>query len=204
MDIRIFIRKIISVEQKKRLKHFVKSIMIKLCPATLTKIYYKDKMHKPLNLKNPKDLNEKIQWLKLYSDTSMWPVLADKYRMRQYVADHKLGHMLTKLYGVWERTEDIDFNSLPEKFVIKLNNGCGDAIIVKDKSKIDERAIQKKMRIALKKRFGVDSCEPHYLKIPPRIIAEELLEDPSVSSFSRSLVDYKLWCFDGVPFGFLR
>lgn len=198
MTIKDFLKKITPFRFKLRL--IMQEIKVKLFPATMSKRFYESIMHKPLNLDDPKDLNEKIHWLKIYSDTSMWPVLADKYRVREYVKEKGLGHLLNKLYGVWKRPEDIDFDSLPSKFVLKLNNGSGDAVIVKDKSMIDQEAIREKMKECLKHHFGAYSVEPHYLKIPPRIIAEELLEDKSVESFSRSLVDYKIWCFDGEPF----
>lgn len=199
MTIKDFLKKITPFRFKLRL--MMQEIKVKLFPAMMSKRLYESKMHKPLNLDDPKDLNEKIHWLKIYSDTSMWPVLADKYRVREYVKEKGLGHLLNKLYGVWKKPEDIDFDSLPSKFVLKLNNGWADAVIVKDKSKIDQEAARKKMKERLKHHFGAYSVEPHYLKIPPRIIAEELLEDKSVESFSRSLVDYKVWCFDGEPFG---
>ena len=171
-------------------------------PVEATVHYYQKHMKKPLNLDNPRDLNEKIQWLKLFSDTSQWSLLADKLRVRDYIQALGLGHLLNRLYGVWDTPDEIDFDTLPDKFVMKTNNGCHDAVIVNDKSQIDPSAIRNKMKVSLNRHFGVSSVELHYLKIEPKIIAEELLEDSSVGGFSRSLVDYKLWCFNGKPFGF--
>lgn len=80
---------------------------------------------KPLDLKNPKDLNEKILWAKLFSDTSTCTRLADKYEVRKYVEERGLGDILVKLYAVWYSKDDIDFDILPSKFIIKANNGDG-------------------------------------------------------------------------------
>lgn len=146
--------------------------------------------------KNPRDLNEKIQWLTCYGDTRLWPVLADKYRVRDYVAKKGYTHLLTQLYGVWTNAKDIDFDSLPERFVLKCNHDCGSAIIV-DKSKgFDREAIICELNNKLRKKFGYDHCEPHYNRIPARVVAEEYLESKS-DTFSKSLVDYKVWCFNG-------
>jgi len=106
--------------------------LIKLCefmgkhfPATLLKIRYRYVFKKPLDLKNPKDLNEKILWAKLYSDTTKWTQLADKFEVRKYVESLGLGDTLVKLYAVWYSVNDVNFDMLPESFIIKANNGDG-------------------------------------------------------------------------------
>ena len=88
-------------------------------PKTLLKIRYRYVFKKPLNLKNPQDLNEKILWAKLYSDTSRWTELADKRKVRDYVEKIGLGDTLVKLYATWYRKEDVNFDELPETFIIK-------------------------------------------------------------------------------------
>ena len=95
------------------------------CPETLLKIRYRYVFKKPLNLKNPQDLNEKILWAKLYSDTTQWTELADKRKVRDYVEKIGLGDTLVKLYATWYRKEDVNFDELPETFIIKANNGDG-------------------------------------------------------------------------------
>lgn len=180
------------------IKHPVRMVMSYVAPRQLASIYYRKVMHKPLNWKNPKDINEKINWLKFYSDTSIWPLLADKYRVREYVEEKGLARILVKLYGVWENANDIDFNTLPNSFVLKTNHGSGTNIIVKNKSEIDESEIRKQLNKWLKLRFGRETVEFHYLKIKPVIIAEEYLEEKN-NTFSRTLVDYKVWCFNGIP-----
>jgi len=166
-------------------------------PKVLINRRYKKLYGRPMNWHKPVSLNEKILWLEYKSDTTQWSKLADKYRVREFVKERGLEHILVKLYGVWERPEDIDFDALPSSFVMKINNGSGDAVIVHDKSKEDVEAIRKQMKRALKARFGVLTCEPHYRRIRPCILAEELL--PADTAFSSSMVDYKMWCFNGKP-----
>ncbi len=150
---------------------------------------------------NPVDLNEKIQWLSCFSDTSEWSRLTDKYLVREYVKSKGLGDLLPELYGVWEKAEDIDFDTLPCRFVLKCNHDSGSVFII-DKRKINDfDALRRTLCISLNRKFGYNNCEPHYNRISPMIIAEEFLEshDPEVS-FSSSLIDYKVWCFHGRPY----
>ena len=181
-----------------RLRLFYYELLLKYFPVYATKVHYRKVMGKELDLINPKDLNEKIQWLKLYSDTSKWPDLADKYKVRDYVKRCGFESILNELYGVWEFPEDINFDELPEQFVLKTNNGSGDVIVVEDKSIVDETLIREQLRGYLNRRFGVMSVEPHYLKIKPCVIAEKkLVNDYASKCYSKSIIDYKCWCFNG-------
>ena len=161
----------------------------------LASLLYYDRFHKRIDWKNPKDLNEKINWLSFKTDTSMWTRCADKYRVREYVKECGCEDILVPLYGVWGQASDIDFASLPNKFVIKTNHGSGDVIIVRDKTAINEDEVRRRMQHFLETPFGRALAEPHYLKIKPCIICEKLLEDED----SEHPVDYKVWCFDGTP-----
>ena len=151
----------------------------------------------PIDWKHPRDINEKIQWLIVYSDTREWSRLADKYLVREYVKSKGFEANLTKLYGAWKHAEDIDFDSLPDKFVLKCNHDCGSYCIVDKCKGYDRNAIIRKLNACLMRKFGYNLCEPHYNKISPLVLAEEFLEDNS--AFSSSLVDYKVWCFNGRP-----
>lgn len=162
-------------------------------PFLWGKHLYKVELNKRVNFSNPKDLNDKIQWLEFFTDTSKWSVMADKYAVRQYVTSKTGEGVLIPLLGMWRNVEEIDFNSLPDRFVIKPNNGSYDTIIVTDKSKADIEDIKRRLDKSLHSRFGLDNAEPHYLRIKPCIIAEELLETDS----PYGLVDYKIWCFNG-------
>lgn len=158
---------------------------------------YRFFMHKEIDLKNPKDLNEKINWLKLNDDYNKWALLADKYMVREFVESKGLKDILIPLYGVWDSTDRIELESLPSSFVLKTNHGSGDVIIVRDKNSFDMLSATKKLNDFLKMPYGVGSGEPHYLFIDPKVVAEKLLTFND--SFSTSLIDYKIWCFNGQP-----
>lgn len=169
-------------------------------PVKLAKLLYREKFHKELDLENPKDLNEKINWLELYSDTSQWSDLADKYKVREYIKQCGLGHMLVKLYGVWDSADKIDFDKLPDSFVLKTNNASATVILVKDKKQLDIIKVREQLNKWMKwTDFGIDKAILHYSKIKPCVIAEEYLEE-SNSEYSSSLIDYKFWCFNGKPY----
>ena len=173
-------------------------LRFKLYPQGLASELFRGLLGYEMNWKNPQDLNEKINWMKFYYNTTEWTLLADKYLVRDYVKERVGGDILVKLYGVWERVEDIDFDKLPSKFVIKTNHGAGTILPVVDKSQLDIEKTRNKLRSWLKTRYGYTTVEPHYLGIHPLIIAEEYLENKD--DFSTSLVDYKIYCFSGKPF----
>lgn len=154
---------------------------------------YRKTFGKSANFSNPKDINEKILWMSFFTDTSIWSLLADKYAVREYVKERISDDILVPLLGKWDRTEDIDFDSLPLMFVIKPNNGSYDCVVVKDKSRVDCESIRASMHRSLQIPFGYEHAERHYLDIKPCIIAEELLEDP----INSSPIDYKIWCLNG-------
>lgn len=167
-------------------------------PVLLVRIRYLLRFHKPINLKHPSDLNEKIQYLSLYTDTSAWTQLTDKYGVRAYVEERGLGHILNTLYGVWDSADDMDFSMLPEQFVLKATHGSGDGIIVRDKSLLDTDHVRDVFRHTLSETYGLAEGNLHYSRIRPRVIAEALLVNDEWSSrYSSSLIDYKFWCFNG-------
>lgn len=107
--------------------------------------------------------------------------------------------MLPQLYGVYDDANKIDFSKLPNKFILKCNHDCGSYQIINKDKGFDQVKIVEELNKHLKQKFGYRYCEPHYNKIKPLIIAEELLESTQ-DTFSSSLVDYKVWCFDGKPY----
>lgn len=157
----------------------------------VSKTYFKIVLKYKLNLNNPKTFNEKIQWLKLYE----WPnndlviKCTDKYRVREFLISKHADKYLNHLIGVFDRAEDIDWQKLPNQFVLKCNHGCAYNIICKDKTKLDIKKIIKLLNKWLKEDFGKFNAEIHYSKIKPRIICEEYLGD--------NLEDYKFFCFNG-------
>lgn len=170
-------------------------------PRKLADHLYRDTMGKKegVNWEHPVDLNEKINWLKFNTDTTKWSELADKYAVRKYIEEKGFGQYLVPLLGVWNDANQIDFSKLPESFVLKTNNGAGTVMIVDDKTKIIELEVRKQLNKWLKKQFGLKQAEPHYLRIRPLIIAEDVLREKN--PISSSLIDYKIWCFDGKAFG---
>ena len=143
-------------------------------------------------IEHPRDIDEKIQWLKFYGDTSQWPRLADKYAVREYVKEKGLEDILVPLIGKWDKAEDIPWDALPNQFVMKTNHGSGDALVCTDKSQLDTAYHTKNFDRLLKEKFGVTMYEPHYDKIKPCIIAEELLDSSRQDYPSSSPIDYKM------------
>lgn len=150
-------------------------------------------------VENPVDLNEKLIWLQFNTDTTVWSRLADKYEVRRYVADAGLGRFLPEIYGIWEDSREIDFSSMPRSFVIKSTNGNAQTVLVPDKGNVNLEALRKKIGRWKGKVFGKAGAEPHYTRIPHRILAEEFICDPNASEKDRMPVDYKFMCYDGVP-----
>ncbi len=183
------------VNLRSKLGNSFRNVLGHLSPKMLCSYLYYRTFHQKINWKDPQTFNEWVCWLEFYSDTSLWTVLADKYKVREWIRNKGLEEHLPILYGVYDSENDIDFNTLPEKFVIKANNGCAQLIIVKDKNTINVDEVKKKCKKWLETTFGYQSAEPHYIKIPRKIIIEELLEDPN----NTSLIDYKWFCFDGKP-----
>lgn len=148
---------------------------------------------KTLNLENPQTFNEKIQWLKLYDSTPLKTKLADKYLVREYVKEKIGEEYLIPLLGVWQNPDDINFDELPEKFVLKTNHGSGWNIIVKDKSKINVEQAKSQLNEWLHTNYAFCcGLELHYKNIKPLIIAEEYIE-----TNNNDLEDFKFLCFNG-------
>ena len=173
-------------------------------PVAIVNLRYLLRFKRLPDLKHPKDLNEKILYLKLFSDTTRWTQLADKYLVRDYVKSCGLEHILIPLIGAWERVEDIPFEALPQQFMLKANNGDGKGTNVKiDKTQMTDE-MWKDLRERLQqwlttKHIGALSAEPQYRDIKPMIVAEALLP---CDKGQTSLIDYKLWCFNGEPYSF--
>lgn len=165
-------------------------------PKKLADILYYDTFHRWINWKNPQDLNEKINWLAFNTDTTLWSKCADKYKVREYIKEKGCEELLTKLYGKYDDANKINLKDLPNKFVLKPNHGYGNVIIVKDKSQINRNEIITQLQNAINTPWGYETAEPHYTRIKPCIIAEELLE----SDDRYGLIDYKIWCFNGNPY----
>ena len=160
----------------------------------LKRMYYK-KFGKKLNLENPNTYNEKIQWIKLYDKNPKMPVCADKFLVRRYVKARLGKDICVPLIGVYENPEHINFDELPEKFVLKVNFGSGYNIICQDKEKLDFKRARRQLKRWMKTDYSVMGREWLYKNIKPKIVCEQLLEDTS----GRIPHDYKIFCFNGKP-----
>ncbi len=152
-------------------------------------------MGKNLDLEDPKTFNEKLQWLKLYDRNPFYTQLVDKYEVRKYISEKISDEYLIPLIGVWDKFEDIDFNSLPTQFVLKCTHDSGGIVICRDKSNFNRIAAQKKINTCLKKNYFYHGREWPYKNVPRKIIAEKYMVDES----GIELKDYKFFCFNGVP-----
>lgn len=152
--------------------------------------------HKWLNLGNPKRFNEKLQWLKLYYRKPEHTVMVDKYLVRDYIKE-KIGEQyLIPLLGVWDNVEDIDFDALPDKFVIKCNHNSGDGMyICTDKAKMDVQKVKAGLKRGLEQNYYLNDREWPYKNVPRKIVAEQYLDDGS----GRGINDYKVFNFNGEP-----
>ena len=170
-------------------------------PKTEANRVYYPFFKKYIDWDNPKDLIEKIFWLQFNTDTSLWTKCADKYLVRDYVKEHGYEDHLPIIYGKWDKIEEIDFSKLPEKFVLKSNNGCGTVLIINNKKKLNIKKVKRKLKRWLSLPYGYSGAQLHYLKIKPCIIAEELLENnkEDILISPNSLIDYKIYCINGEP-----
>ncbi len=148
----------------------------------------------PLNLEKPLTYSEKLQWLKLYYKDPRQTLMVDKYAVKDYIKNTIGAQYVVPVLGKWDKVEDIDWNRLPNRFVIKCNHDSGGLVICKDKSKFDFESAKKKLRKSLGRNLYYGTREWPYKDVKPCIFAEEYLEDEY-----GELRDYKFFCFDGVP-----
>lgn len=181
---RIYIRKLWRI--------FILSIN-KLSPVFATKILHYRITGQWVNLKNPRDFNEKLQWIKLNEDNRVKADLADKFLAYKYVESKCGKSILNNLIAVYDNPTEIDWSMMPEKVAIKCTHGCGYNIVTKDKSLLDKGSVERKLTKWMGEKFGREGLEYHYDFIVPRVIVEEYIED------SHGLLprDYKVYCFNG-------
>lgn len=163
----------------------------------LSKKYYST-MNRKLDLENPKTFNEKLQWLKLYNRKDLYTKVVDKYLVREYIKE-KLGEeYLIPLIGIWDDPDDIDFNKMPNQFVLKCNHNSGLGMcICKDKSKLDISKVKRDLRKGLKQDYYLTGREWPYKNVPRKIIAEKFMVDNDSNGTDGELTDYKFFCFNG-------
>lgn len=158
------------------------------------KIAYRIKMGKKLHLNPPVTFNEKLQWLKLHDRRPEYTTMVDKYEAKKWVAERIGEEYIIPTLGVWNHFDEIDFDKLPNQFVLKCTHDSGGLVICRDKEKLDKKAARKKLENCLKHNFFWGQREWPYKNVKPRIIAEKYMEDSATSE----LKDYKFYSFRGV------
>ncbi len=157
---------------------------------------YKDRIGRELSWNSLNTFTEKMQWAKIYDNDPRKVTYTDKYLVRKYVTSKIGTDYLIPLLGAWDKVRDIPFHSLPEQFVLKTNHASGDAIIIRNNFALtgyEKRQIKWRLEYINRTDFGTRFCEFHYSKIPPKIIAEEMIGN------GEDLLDYKFQCFNGEP-----
>lgn len=158
------------------------------------RLYYRLRVKRKLNLKNPRTFNEKLNWLKFNDRNPFYTIVVDKLANREYIKRTIGEEYLIPLLGTWDCFDDIDFRCLPEQFVLKCNHDSGGLVICTDKKKLDKEAARKKIGHSLKCKFYYVGREWQYKNIKPKIICEQLIGDGKVLP-----ADYKFMCFNGKP-----
>lgn len=178
----------------KKAKDFIRKTATRISPRFNTELMHLLVKKKKVNLKNPVTFDDKISWLKLYDypNRKLTSICADKYKVREYVAEKGYSHILIPLYGVYESAQDIDFNELPNSFVLKWNNDSASVVIVKNKEEAELDKVVKKLTDLKDETFYLRHADFHYKQIKPRIICEQMLT-PS----NGELNDYKMYTYNG-------
>lgn len=180
-----------------RFSKLFKSTLTRISPKLNTRVVYFFKFKKFLNLKNPRTLDEKIQWLKFndYLDNTQVRDCADKYLVRDYVTKNGCGEILNTLYGVYDDVSEIPWNMLPNEFVLKWNFGCGQNLICRDKSKLNIEDTKNKLQewYKIHDTFYLPYSEMQYRGIKPKIVCERLINGDD----GKLPIDYKFYCFNG-------
>lgn len=184
---------------KKAMLYIMKSPLGHLIPD---KKYLEWKLYlvcgEKMDWKNPKTLNQKMQWLKVYDRKPVYTTMADKYAAREWMGNKIGEEYLVPLLGVWKNAKDIDFDSLPDKFVLKTTHDSHGVVVCRDKSSLNIEQTIKFLNKRLSKNWYWLSREWCYKDIQPKIIAEELLEDHGELQ-KNGLIDYKVYVFNGKP-----
>lgn len=185
--------------QIRRIKNEIVNYLVACLPKRYAvQIAYYRRFKKKLNLSNPQTLNQNIQKLMIFKYSELESRCSDKYYAREYIRGKNLGCLLPELYGRWFDAREIDFDKLPNRFVLKATNGCGFNVICKNKDCLDIQKTVEFLNKCKKTDFSKKNIEPHYDKKLASIIAEEYID-----SGQEEVLDYKFHCIKGEPVGVL-
>ena len=177
----------------KKMIKLLKDILCRISPELLSKYQFRRMLGRKLNLACPSGLDAKIMWLKFntYRNNPLVSKCSDKYAVREYIISCGYPEIINDLYGVWEKAEDIDWEQLPEAFVLKCNHGCGYNWICPDKGAADKNKVMDQLKQWMREDYWLQFAELQYRDIHKLIICEKYL--------GKHLVDYKFYCFNGKP-----
>lgn len=178
---------------KKQLLKKIKYSMRFLPDKLYLQVYYFAQFHKFINFKNPKTYNEKLNWLKLNDRNPEYTKMVDKYEAKEYVKNIIGEEYIIPTLGVWDKFDDIDFDKLPNRFVLKCTHDSGGIVMCKDKKTFDIQSAKKYLSTRLNEKYFFIGREWPYKEVKPRIIAEKYIEDSEMGE----LRDYKLMSFNG-------
>ena len=179
---------------REKIMTFVKKSLKFLPDRIYVKLYYRMRVGRKLDVNNPKTLNEKLQWLKFNYRFPLQSAVSDRLLVREYVKQ-KIGEQyLIPLLGKWKKYEDIDFNQLPNKFVLKCNHDSGGLVVCTDKDKLNYSIAKNKIEKSLNSNFFYIGREHQYRNIKPMILCEKFISDNG-----KVPMDYKIYCFNGEP-----
>lgn len=173
---------------------FIKKSLMFLPDKSYIKLYYRLRVGRKLNTDNPTTLNEKLQWLKFNYRFPLQSIVSDKLLVRDYVKEKIGAEYLIPILGIWGKYDDIDFSLLPKQFVLKCNHDSGGLVVCTDKDKLNHSETRCKIEKSLKSNFFYIGREYQYRNIKPMILCEEFISDNG-----KVPLDYKIYCFNGVP-----
>lgn len=159
------------------------------------KLMYLIRFGRKLHLENPVSFNEKLNWMKLHYHNPLLPRLADKYAVKAFVSERIGAEYVVPCLGVWDKAEAIDFDALPERFVLKCTHDSGGVFLCRDKASFDRAEAVRQIGWKLRKNYFSPLREWVYKDIPSRVLADKFMDD----GHEGVLLDYKFWCFGGVP-----
>lgn len=177
------------------MKELLKKISCLIPDKLYLQIRYYLMFHRTINFDSPITFNEKIQWLKIYDRKEYYTKLVDKYEVRNYIKNTLGEEYLIPMLGVWNSFDEIDFDELPDEFVLKCTHDSGGVIICKNKIELDLNKVKKILSRSMKNNYYYTGREMPYKNVKPKIIAEKYMIDDK----SRDLNDYKFYCFNGNP-----
>jgi hypothetical protein len=169
------------------------SLIYRISPVLVARHRYRLELGRRLPLDHPKTYDEKLMWLMLYWRHPLKSQCADKFGMRDYLKAHGYGHLLVDLLGTYENAADIDFASLPDRFVLKCTHGCGFNLFFHSKKDLDAVKVRRQLNRWLKQNYARRNGEVHYEDIHPRIVCEPFLDDGR----GCAPIDYKMHCIHG-------